>query len=308
MIVASSFIALYLHHFQLPPSLPNAVQRPSSVAGQLSVTVRNADTLTSIPKGAQRIPMLQLDLQATCSADIRVVSLALRKTGLGDRSDLEAIYAEGAGGRVSNVQSVSSKDGRLSLRIRDVIVEACDRETITIYANFAATAAVAGEHRFALESVDAAGASVRLLNAQVASQLRRTVGDTQGGVRLEMLDPLSRIRFGTDRTVARIRLTAEGDDAQHVRSIRFENNGSASDDDLQNIVLVTNRAERVSSVLPSMEGKTALLHMNESFLLERGQTRVLELHADVHIGASTTVRFVVEDPADVTTEPVRRRR
>jgi hypothetical protein len=313
VVLSSAFVALFLQQFALPASsgLPAQHTLPRQ-QGELSVTVRDASLFTSVPRGAQRVPMLTLDLRASCAADVRLVSLPLRRLGLGANADISALYVELHGIRVSNAQRVSSRDGRVSLRLRDVHIPACGNETVVVLADFSPDAAIAAEHRVVLEqltTVDADGAVVRVQQpANALAPVRRTVGMTQGTVHVETLPPLSRIRFGTNRTVARLRLRSDSDDRIRIASIRFVNRGNAAGSDLQNLFVATNRGERLTENISSMQGKNAFLPFTSAFILEPGQERLLELHADVLIGSSKTVNFTVEESADVVTETVRTRR
>ena len=312
MIAHTALIALFLSDFLLlqqrytvsPALVASQVQ-----SGQLTVTAGSSDTATSITRGSSRVPMISLTFAASCDADIPVHSIDLQRKGLGDKQDIEAVYAVSGSRRISNASGISSRDGSFQLRLRRFTVPACEERTLEVQADFSDEAQTAGEHRIVLASqtpidADASRISVRQTSA---APTRRTVGYSQGSVTVEMLPVLRRIRYGNNRVVARIRLTAEDED--HVVSvIRFTNQGSAHDSDMQNLYLATNRGERISDRVSSMQGDNVMLTLSPPFFLAQNERYVLELRADVLVGSSSTVGFSVEEPADVVANMVRGRR
>lgn len=272
------------------------------------MTAGSSDTISSIALGSSRVPMLTLTFAASCAADVSVYSIDLKRKGLGDRQDIESVYAVSGSRRVSNASGISTRDGSFQLRLRRFTVPACEERTLEVQADFSEEAALSGEHSIVLASQTSIDAdAMRIIVRQaLAAQLRRTVGYTQGNVVVEILPPLRRIRYGSNRVVARVRLTAEDED-HSLSAIRFTNQGSAHDNDLQNFYLATNRGERVSSRTASMNGDNVFLTLSPPFFLAKNEQYLFELHADVHVGSSSTVGFSVEEPADVVSNMVRGR-
>ena len=312
MIVSSALVALFLSDFlllqQRYSAPPTPAQSSQVESGQLTVTAGSSDTVTSIARGSTHVPMLSLTFAASCDADVSVNSIDLRHVGLGSQQDIDAVYAVSGSQRISNASSISTRDGQFQLRLRRFVIPACEERTLEVHADFVEDAAVAGEHRIVLASqmpVDAGTARVTVQQTSAAA-LHRTVGYSQGSVTVEVLPLLQRIRYGSDRVVARVRLTAQDED-QVLSAIRFTNEGSAHGSDLQQLFLATNGGERVSGFASSLEGDQVFLTLSPPFFLEENEQYMLELHADVHVGSSTTVGFSVEEPADVVSRVVRGR-
>ncbi len=309
VVVASALVALFLQDFAIPDHqkiLPTVDARAAR-AGVLDVLVQKAGTVTSVARGSQRIPVMELTMRASCVADVQVHSLVLMHRGLGSQEDIDAVYAGLDGVRVSTAQTIASHDGRVQLRLRDVVVPACGANTLTVFMDLSPDAAISGEHRFVLAGgnpLETSAGSVAIAEQGESALLRATPFES-GSVKVEVIRPLERIRFGEGRTVARLRLTATGNRAQRISSIRLENQGSAQGDDLRNLVLTTSAGAKLSRALPAMDGKSVLLTLSPPLLLERKQERLLSLKADVWVGASTTVRFAIEEPSDVSATPVR---
>ncbi|MDD3896592.1 MAG: hypothetical protein PHU04_01955 [Candidatus Peribacteraceae bacterium] len=312
MIVSSALVSLFLHQILLqkgaavvPANEIVAEQR----TGALSVHAEDAALFSGVAAGSQRVPMLSVNLAASCEADVPVTALTVVRSGLGAHADIQAVYAEEGGRRLSSARTIDSRDGSVQLRLRNFTVPACGMRTVQILVDFSPDAAIAGEHRMLLAPmfpVDAGNASVTVQETDVPL-VRRTVGSVRGSVHVSMLDLSQRISYGDQRRVARFLLSARGSEWQEVRAIRFTNQGSASGRDLQNLSVMTSTSTRVSRVAAAMEDDSASMVFDPPLLLSPGQERVLELRADVRASSRKTVRFTVEEPSDVIARSARRR-
>ena len=311
MIVSSALLSLFLHNVTLPkaqelPSISSAIYEQQ---GSLSVVTGNASLVSSVAAGSQHIPMLSLTMTASCNADIPITAINIVRRGLGANSDIQSVYAESGNSRLSSARSISKRDGIVQLRLRRFTVPSCETRTVGIFVDFSADASIAGEHSISLapiQPIDAGNARVSLQIAD-APIVRRTTGSVRSSVTVDMLDINQRISYGNRRTVARYRLTEEGNEQQQIQSIRFTNLGSASDNHLRNLYLQTSAGKRVSSILSQMEGDTAFITFDQPLIIASGRRLVFELKADIRASRSKTIQFTIEEPSDVRAIRVRNR-
>jgi len=271
-----------------------------SALASLTVTSREL-AVGSLPRGAQRVPVLALHMRADCSADAPIEEILLKRSGPGLSTDIAAVYAEMDGVRVSRV-SVPDRRGEIPLRFQALTVPACKAIELSILADVASSAEVASEHRISLVDRDPIVSPGAFINITVLPSLQtkvRTAPYSVGSVSVDLLSALRRISYGADRVVARLRLTASGTEDQEVTHVVFTNQGSARNADLQNISLHDNRAQRVSSIAPRMTGDKVSLSLNPPVLISRGSSRIFELHADVRASRRRTIRFTVEEASDL---------
>jgi hypothetical protein len=254
--------------------------------------------------------MLLLTFRADCSGDRVVEEIELMRKGLGLSADIAAVYAESAGLRVSTAPGVA-RDGAVQLRIRGFTVPSCSARDILIFVDYISTSNVAGEHRFELSGIDAIiapGAQVRVEAAPGSAMSGvRTAGDQAGRVAIDILKLLTFVRYGDNRVVMRLKFSAQGNIDQEIQRITFTNEGSASNADLQNIVLKDSRGHSISSVAKQLTGDRVVLTLNPPLFIVHGGSRTVELHADIRSGARKTVRFLIEEPGDVLSRDVRGR-
>ncbi len=272
----------------------------------LSATVEAVPTTGSIPQGAQRVGMLTVALAADCKADVTVTSLEVTHMGLGSARDLSRLYLLEGSQRISRGAAPSDKDPT-TLRLKAFTVPACGSRTLTVAADFSASAAAAGEHRLSLEAVEASApvtieaASARLIRATVTPS-----ADTPQ-VTAAFLPVRTSQLYGGNRTLARVRLSNEGDHAVIVTAVTFTNDGSARDADLQDIALYASDGTRLSEAVEQLEGSIVRLDIDTVFRLDSRDEKVLELRGDVRASRKRTIEFIVEEASDVEAAAARRR-
>lgn len=311
-MLSAFLVSYYLQQFQVPISVP---YRPDATPryfqsvqprGRLTVEAQSAKT-ASVPPGSQRVEMLRLRLTADCSGNVTMTNIRLQRRGLGFNEDIESVYAVHRGSRISRAMSVSNRDGTVDLNIRGFTLPACEGEDVIILADVSPDASIASEHRFELLGIDANGSTVRI-DKRIGDFTRvlNTAGPAVGRVSVDYLTVNQRVRFGSRQVVQRFTLEADAESDQRINAITFTNRGSASDDDLQNL-FVDFRNRPVTTIVPSMNEDSVRLVFDPPFTLPSGSTLKFLLRADVRASRSRTIRFVVEEEADIEARPLRGR-
>lgn len=270
--------------------------------GSVTVAAQSTGSAT-VPPGAQRVEMLRLRMTAGCNGDVDIHTISLQRRGRGANADIASIYAVHRGKRITRARPVARKDGSVDLNVRNFRVPACEAEDVFIVANFSPTASAAGEHRFELRGIDAAGSTVRIEQHVAApNTARRTSGRAVGQITVDYVPLNRRVRFGERQTVSRFTLKADSKDDHLLQAITFTNNGSASKSDLQNLYIGF-RNRRISTLVPQLDGDTARIQFDPPFLLKKNQRLTFGLHADINAGRSRTIQFVIEETGDLEATP-----
>lgn len=126
----------------------------------------------SVPRGAQRVEMLRLELTAPCVTDTTLSSMTLFHRGIGDTAEIERVYAAIGGRRITRSSAIEQSDGEVTLRFQQYTLARCTKVILSILTDISADAVGGGEHRFVLASssdVDAAGTPVRLERRSASS-------------------------------------------------------------------------------------------------------------------------------------------
>lgn len=264
----------------------------------------------AIPRGAQRVTMLEIRMTAACDADVPVRSITLFHEGRGASEDLTSVYLVREGRRVTRGRAFASPGEPLFFPLpRDFSVPACRTVALQALADFSAGAAVAGEHALAIrspEGIDAGGTSVSLLSMTQPAGIRRTASGEAGSISVTFLPLIGRVRYGAQRTVARMSLTADGDSDQWLDAVMLTNDGSARGTDLQNLSLQTQR-KTVLARAAALEGSVVCFILEEPLFIERGQTVRVDVRADVWASRRRTILFLLEEASDLASRRAMRR-
>jgi len=296
-VISAVFVSYFLHQFQVPP---DPVIRDH---GSLTVEVQEFSD-ASVPLGAQRVLMLQLQLTADCSGPVDVRSVSLQRRGLGANDDMKGVYIAEGHRRVSSVRPIARRDGSVHVYFRTLSLRACEKKTLMVFANFSSNASITGEHRILLTDIDAGASAVHTLRRETrpSDSRMRTVGVPVGQISVDYLRLTTPVRYGNHRLISRFRLTADNRSDHRVHAISFTNTGTASDADLQNLSIEF-RGRDVTTVATHMDGDRVRLAFEPPFLLRKNHTLQFGLRADVRASRKRTIQFVIEEESDIEAVP-----
>ncbi len=259
----------------------------------------------SIARGAQRVPVLTVQLQASCDGPVKVTSMTIARKGLGTTSDIARMYVLNGLTRITRSFPLSVRGESLVLPLRNVNLAACESRLLTVAVDIAADANPASEHVFSLVRVDAGTATVNYSLADDDTTLNVGASGTPATVTAELLPVLTPPRFGGNRTIARLSVQGTAGKDQRITAITLTNNGSASNGDLQRLYWVTRTGEAISEVIPQLQGRSARIELDPGLLLEGRDTKLIELRADVRASIKRTIRWSIEEPSDIEAVEVR---
>jgi hypothetical protein len=283
---------------------------PAVHAASPGLTVTAAPvSLSTVARGATRVPMLTLTLEASCAAEVPLRSITLYHEGLGQPRDLSAVYLQEGVKRVTRASVPAQRDGKITLRFRGFALKPCEERTLIVMTDLSAEANTGGRHMLALRAgtdIDAGDASVSVTSARAITQA--SAGATaQGTIDVSYLNLQRRVDYGSDRIIARIKLEADSESRHLIDAITFTNDGKARDADLRNLWIGSTRKERLSATLEQLDGDTARMIFEEPLLLDRNASVTLELHADVRASRSRTIRFEIQEASDIEARAVKGR-
>jgi hypothetical protein len=279
---------------------------PPAFAASLTAQVLPLESTASIPQGAQRVPMQMLKLKASCDASLTIESFVLAHEGRGPVSDLSRVYAW-TNKRISRAVVPRAAEN-FTLRLQPPLtIAACKTVDLALVADYSADATIGSEHRIMLVSIETTD-DAEVTIQKSSSNARRTTPSTQAGtVTVEFRNVNTPMKYGANRVLARLYLSAEGPRDQQVRAITLTNNGSASNTDLQNFYYATTTGETLSKKVVQMDGDTIRISFDKPLVLRSGNSRLIELRGDIRSGARKTIRWSMEEPSDIEATEVRGR-
>ncbi len=269
--------------------------------GTVEVGATSLPLAGSIPRGAQRYPLMTLALRTPCDAPVTLTSLTLQHRGLGDARDFDGVYAWVGDQRVTR-SFVPQKDGAVTVRFRNYVLPACGETVVTILVSISPDAALGGEHLLEFKGGTAADASVRFV--AVASGTPSPAATVPqrvqpGTIDVEYLSITGSQSYGANRVLQRLRLVARSRGDQQVTAIRFTNQGSARDTDLRSLYLRGSDGTPLSAKADRMDGDTVRLTLDPPLTLQGNDVRVLELRGDIRASRKKTIRWTIEEASDI---------
>jgi len=278
-----------------------AIPLSAQAAGEsLTITQTLGQTNGSIPLGAQRVEMLRLTLHAGCDGDVTVRAIDIHHMSLGAARDIARVYFMENGKRITRRYAFSD-NAVATVRLRSFVVKNCSKRDISVYADFTPDAAAGSEHAIMLTSkADVTGDAESVKLSTISAGASRSVTpSTVGTIAVSYLPLHNTVRYGKGQTVLRLQLSADGGSNHLISSIRLTNDGKARDGDLQNLSLYASNGERISAVESDMDDDSVIVTFDPPFTLQRNQTRMFLLKADVQASRRKTIHFRIEEPSDI---------
>lgn len=272
--------------------------------GTLEVSVASTNPAgDTVPQGAVGVVMASVDLTATCEDDVIVSEITVLHEGFGPSTDISGVYAAMDGARVTRKRAIDQQDQTADLRFTaPLVVDACDTVTLDLVSDFSTSLTAASEHNLAIElpsdfqsnALDVDG------NFPIRGNTFRVAAVTSGTVTVSYrtVSPDEVDVGDTNRVLGKFELSTNSVEDQTIYSMTLEQNGSASDADLENIyvrrtdgTVLTNKASTSSDFVT--------LVFDPPFTILEGDNITFEVVGDIAGGASDTVIFHFEESSDL---------
>ncbi len=311
-IAAATLVAFTI--FDVMPQIPVPFSVPVSTyattgTGELLVTVNSGGASGSIPRGATRVELAVLNLSASCDADIKVTSIDVQHSGLGNTTDIQSVYLSDGTRRISRAASFDSHSRIATLRLKNSVIPKCSAVRYSVLVDMSPTATVGSEHGVIIPNSSSVLSSAKTTTLQTEDVTEKVVpvAFNAGKITVNFLPIHNSLRYGFTETVARIQLTVDNAGPQLLKKITLTNTEQAHDMDLINFQLQTQSGTVISVPAQHMKADKVTLEISPSFRLERGQTIVLLLKAEIHGSYSRKINFTLQERGDLYATPARTR-
>ena len=267
-----------------------------AAGGDLQVNV-SPYRIGTVARGAQRVPLLQLKLTASCTESVSLDAVTVVHGGQGHRSDILRIYALEEGKRVSLTTTFGS-DNTASVRFRSFAIPACGTRTLTFAVDISSDATALASHQFTIELLSDIATSATVSGNLRASSSLSLAPKKYGVISVTYLDLPRTLSFGKQRIVSRFRLQADSADDHYIHAITLTNDGKAKNVDLKKIALLASNGA-ILAERASMDGSTLRFVLKKPFLLRKNDNQVFQVRADIQASRRQTIRFLIEEPGDI---------
>ncbi|MBI3114448.1 MAG: peptidoglycan-binding protein [Candidatus Harrisonbacteria bacterium] len=287
------------------PGAPGAPAAPVVVpsgAGLVVALAANQPASSLAPASAARIPFTVVTLTAGAS-DVSVSSLVVERTGLAADAALAGVVLLDESGNQMGIAKTLSSEHRATIG-EAFVVKAGQSRTLTIAGNRAAAASLGGQTlSLSLVGVNtsaAVNATLPITGTSHTVNETLTVGALSSPVRGSLDPGASQTKEvgTTGYTFSSVKWTAGSQERVYVKSIRWNQTGSAGTADLTNLKTYVDGVAYDTAV--SADGKYYTTNFpGKGILLDKGFSKEFSAKGDVVGGSGRKVDLDVAKRADV---------
>lgn len=267
----------------------------------LSSTNPVADT---VPRGANGVAMLSLDLKASCDDDVVIDNLTVLHEGFGATTDITGVYVASDGARLTRKRVLDSQDQTADIRfLTPFRVPKCSTKTLDVVADFNTAATVSAEHNLVVELASDVASNAKSVdgNFPLRGNTFKVAAVTSGIVTVtsRTVSP-SNLKVG-DKQVAlgRFEIAANAVEDQTIYSMTLDQAGTASDGDVTNLKIRRTDSTVVSKTVTAFANDKATFVFDPPLTVKKGDTVIVEVVGDVTGGAAKNVKLRLEETSDI---------
>ncbi|MSR76428.1 MAG: hypothetical protein EXS68_02450 [Candidatus Ryanbacteria bacterium] len=276
---------------------------PAGTGTGLSVSVGTQPQPTLAVQSAINVPFTRVRFTASSDGDVVVNGLTVERTGLmNDAVFSGIILLDEQGVRLglsktlnSNHQAVLSEPFTVKAgQTREMTIAGDMLASLSSYAGQAGTLTLAAVNTSAIVN-----GSLPLTGTTQTINASLTVGSaTLDNGSLEPGSSPTKEVGTTGYTFSSIKVTAGSAEDMELRSIRFNQSGSASKEDLANVVMVDKEGKTYTPVVSS-DGKYYTGVFNPPLQIKKGEQTEISLKGDIVSGSNRTIKFDLYRYSDV---------
>ncbi len=285
-----------------PPGVTPA-PAPVPMGSGLTVTLdANQPASALAPYSAVRIPFTKVDLTASSDGDVVVNSLTVMRTGLGQDSAFSGVVLLDENGVQLGVVKTLSSDHAANVGEK-FTVKAGTTRTVTVAANRAAAGSLGGQT--AAFAVTAVNTSAHVNGTLPVTGTTHTVNEslTIGSVTVARgpVDPGASQTKNVGElgyTFSSVKVTAGSTERVNIKSVRWNQVGSAGSSDLANLQTYVDGVGYPVTV--SADGKYfTTVFPGSGILMDKGFSKEVSIKGDINSGSSRTIEFQIAKRTDL---------
>jgi len=265
---------------------------PSGTGLMVSTASQPAASLA--PQSAARLPFTKVTLTASADGDITVNSITVERTGLGADAVFAGVALLEEDGTQLGIAKTLNSNHQATVG-EDFVVKAGTSKTVTIAGNMGSSLSTYAGQVVSL-SVVAVNTSAAVTGALPITGANHTVNATlsigSATPARGSLDPngdVTREIGTTGYTFSSVRVTAGSAEKVRLHSIRWNQSGSASKDDLANVMVYVDGTAYAATV--SADGKYYTASFGSGIVIDKGLQKEISIKGDIISGSARTIAF-----------------
>lgn len=276
---------------------------PLPTGGSLSVFAGSQPANSLAPQGASRVPFTTLTLTAGTS-DVTVNSITVERSGFAQNAVFSGVVLLDSNGTQIGVQKSLNSNNQAMVG-EPFVVRAGTSMTVTVAGNMNSSLGsyagqVAGLNVVGVNTSASVAGSFPIMGAQHTINATLSLGSAT--VDRSTFDPASAQTKEIGTTgykFSGVRITAGSAEQIRLRSVRFNQTGSASSNDLANVMIYVDGTAYPTTV--SADGKYYQAVFAGGILIDKGNSKDIYIQGDI-VGtgaANRTVKFDIDRTTDL---------
>lgn len=261
----------------------------------------NTPVAANVPLGAVQVPFTSFNVTAANDGAVLVRSVTVTRGGLGAAANFDGVYLYDGMTRLTTARTVNSTSNQATFTGLNYTVPAGQTRTLTVKADMDTT--TVNNNYFAINAasdIDASGAAVSGTFPMMGNTMVG-VAQSVGTITIEKSgsNPLTSPKAGeTGAKVAEFKLTMGTEDGAF-SALTLYQVGNIANDKLTNFTLKQAGVTLASAT--GMTGSNVVFNLATPFSLEKNNSKVFEVYADVNSTARSadTIRFYLDNNADL---------
>jgi len=281
----------------------------ATTGGNVMIGAASQPANSLAPQSASRVPFTIFTLTNTSGAAVTINSVTVQKTGLGDKAVFDGIVLVDASGmQLGNAKTMNSNNQ--AILDAGITLQAGQTVTLTVSGNMGSSLSSYAGQIIGL-SVVGVNTSGSVSGSLPVSGATHTINATLslGGMTAAVgsIDPDNSYNSSTAGkaigttgfTFASVRLTNTGSaEDQWVKSIRWNQSGSASASDIANVMTVVDGVTYPMTV--SADGKYyTVVFPGQGLEIQKGLQKEFSVKADIVNGPARTISFDIYKATDI---------
>lgn len=249
------------------------------------------------------------DFTAGTEEDVKITELTVLNRGFISDSLVAGVLAvDEMGMRHGNIVNFSDSKAIINFANNPIVVKAGTTAKVMIQMNFNAGTNESGTVGVELpvSGIKAVGASsngmVNVMGSGLMSAMHALfTGANVGTVRLDLGTDYGdqNLDLGvTNQPVSSFKIFAGANEDIALHEITLYNNGTAADGDIMNLKLVSQEGE-VLATLETTTGRYATFMLDTPYMIPEGNSRIVDVQADIVDGSTRTIEFVMSNDYDI---------
>lgn len=270
------------------------------VAQSGTLTVSASSTMPApmnVPTGASSVKVGDFVFTAPSNSPVTVSTLTFKHLGVGSVTEISNAYIYDGANRLTSGRTFNSSTNEATFTI-NVTLAAGQSKVLSLLVS--TTGSLAGTHKFSLVSMSSVAVSSGVTvmgNFPITTNEMTISAVSAGTISIDKNGSLTNPRVGDKAVeVSEFKLSPSTEDAW-VNQVTLTQGGSIANSALSNFVLKQNGVTVASASAIASNSRLALV-FSPAFKIEKGNSRVFQLYADVAGRPNDTISFYVDEAAD----------